>query len=194
MAEFFGFEIKRASKTSNSQTFTAPTADDGVQTIMGGGHYGTYLDIEGKVNNEADLIRRYREVAMQPECDQAIEDVINEAIVIDDNRETIRLNMHSVPFSTSIKKKIEEEFNNILSLLEFEQKGHDIFRRWYVDGRIVYHKIIDPKAIKDGITEIRYIDPRKIKKVRKPKKTDDQTFKPKDPNRPPVVEFEEFYI
>ena len=114
MAEFFGFEIKRASKTSNSQTFTAPTADDGVQTIMGGGHYGTYLDIEGKVNNEADLIRRYREVAMQPECDQAIEDVINEAIVIDDNRETIRLNMHSVPFSTSIKKKIEEEFNNIL--------------------------------------------------------------------------------
>ena len=131
---------------------------------------------------------------MQPECDQAIEDVINEAIVIDDNRETISLNMHSVPFSTSIKKKIEEEFNNILSLLEFEQKGHDIFRRWYVDGRIVYHKIIDPKAIKDGITEIRYIDPRKIKKVRKPKKTDDQTFKPKDPNRPPVVEFEEFYI
>ena len=78
--------------------------------------------------------------------------------------------------------------------MEFEQKGHDRFRRWYVDGRIVYHKIIDPKAIKDGITEIRYIYPRKIKKVRKPKKTDDQTFKPKDPNRPPVVEFEEFYI
>ena len=195
MAEFFGFEIKRASTKNTSQSFTAPTADDGVQTIMGGGHYGTYLDIEGKVNNEADLIRRYREVAMQPECDQAIEDVINEGIVIDDNRETIRLNMHTVPFGTSIKKKIEEEFNNILSLLEFEQKGHDIFRRWYVDGRIVYHKIIDPKNIKAGITELRYIDPRKIKKVRKPKKTEgEQTFKPKDQHAPPVVDFEEFYI
>ena len=195
MAEFFGFEIKRASTKTTSQTFTAPSADDGVQTIMGGGHYGTYLDIEGKVNNEADLIRRYREVAMQPECDQAIEDVINEGIVIDDNRETIRLNMHTVPFSTGIKKKIQEEFNNVLSLLEFEQKGHDIFRRWYVDGRIVYHKIIDPKNIKGGITELRYIDPRKIKKVRKPKKTEgEQSFKPKDQNAPPVVDFEEFYI
>ena len=195
VAEFFGFEIKRASTKTTSQTFTAPSADDGVQTIMGGGHYGTYLDIEGKVNNEADLIRRYREVAMQPECDQAIEDVINEGIVIDDNRETIRLNMHTVPFSTGIKKKIQEEFNNVLSLLEFEQKGHDIFRRWYVDGRIVYHKIIDPKNIKAGITELRYIDPRKIKKVRKPKKTEgEQTFKPKDQHAPPVVDFEEFYI
>tara|TARA_B100000085_G_scaffold247850_1_gene242497 strand:+ start:34 stop:1560 length:1527 start_codon:yes stop_codon:yes gene_type:complete len=194
VAEFFGFEIKRKDTPNNSQTFTAPTADDGVQTIMGGGHYGTYLDIEGKVNNEADLIRRYREVAMQPECDQAIEDVVNEAIVIDDNRETIRLNMHSVPFGTPIKKKIEEEFNNVLSLLEFEQKGHDIFRRWYVDGRIVYHKVIDPKDVKKGITELRYIDPRKIKKVRKPKKKENAEFKPKDLNTPPVVDFEEFYI
>ncbi len=193
MAEFFGFEIKRKETPSNSQTFTAPTADDGVQTIMGGGHYGTYLDIEGKVNNEADLIRRYREVAMQPECDQAIEDVINEGIVIDDNRETIRLNLHTVPFSTAIKKRIQEEFNNILSLLEFEQKGHDIFRRWYVDGRIVYHKVIDPNDVKKGITELRYIDPRKIKKVRKPKKKDNE-FRPKDPSKPPHVEFEEFYI
>ena len=193
MAEFFGFEIKRKENPTNSQTFTAPTADDGVQTIMGGGHYGTYLDIEGKVNNEADLIRRYREVAMQPECDQAIEDVINEAVVIDDNRETIRLNLHTVPFSTAIKKKIQEEFNNILSLLEFEQKGHDIFRRWYVDGRIVYHKVIDPNNIKNGITELRYIDPRKIKKVRKPKKKDND-FRPKDPSKPPHVDFEEFYI
>tara|TARA_Y100001938_G_scaffold127317_1_gene180077 strand:+ start:23539 stop:25062 length:1524 start_codon:yes stop_codon:yes gene_type:complete len=193
VAEFFGFEIKRKETPSNSQTFTAPTADDGVQTIMGGGHYGTYLDIEGKVNNEADLIRRYREVAMQPECDQAIEDVINEGIVIDDNRETIRLNLHTVPFSTAIKKRIQEEFNNILSLLEFEQKGHDIFRRWYVDGRIVYHKVIDPNDVKKGITELRYIDPRKIKKVRKPKKKDNE-FRPKDPSKPPHVEFEEFYI
>ena len=106
MAEIFGFEIKRKPTGASSQQFTAPTADDGVQTIMGGGHFGTYLDIEGKVNNEADLIRRYREVAIQPECDQAIEDIINEAIVVDDNKETVRLNMNKVPFSPKIKKSI----------------------------------------------------------------------------------------
>ena len=150
MAEIFGFEIKRKPAGQSSQQFTAPTADDGVQTIMGGGHFGTYLDIEGKVNNEADLIRRYREIAIQPECDQAIEDIINEAIVVDDNKETVRLNMNKVPVSDKIKKTIDDEFNNILSLIEFEQKGHDIFRRWYVDGRIVYHKVIDPKDIKQS--------------------------------------------
>ena len=194
MAEIFGFEIKRKPTGASSQQFTAPTADDGVQTIMGGGHFGTYLDIEGKVNNEADLIRRYREVAIQPECDQAIEDIINEAIVVDDNKETVRLNMNKVPFSPKIKKSINDEFNNILSLIEFEGKGHDIFRRWYVDGRIVYHKVINPKNLKEGITELRYIDPRKIKKVRKPKEDPTKSFKPKDPNKPEVVEFEEFFI
>ena len=194
MAEIFGFEIKRKPTGQSSQQFTAPTADDGVQTIMGGGHFGTYLDIEGKVNNEADLIRRYREIAIQPECDQAIEDIINEAIVVDDNKETVRLNMNKVPFSDGIKKSINDEFNKVLSLIEFEQKGHDIFRRWYVDGRIVYHKVIDPKNIKLGITELRYIDPRKIKKVRKPKEDPKSSFKPIDPNKPEVVEFEEFFI
>jgi len=194
VAEIFGFEIKRKPTGQSSQQFTAPTADDGVQTVMGGGHFGTYLDIEGKVNNEADLIRRYREVAIQPECDQAIEDIINEAIVVDDNKETVRLNMNKVPFSDKIKKTIDDEFNNILSLIEFEQKGHDIFRRWYVDGRIVYHKVIDPKDIKLGITELRYIDPRKIKKVRKPKEDPSKNFAPRDANKPEVVEFEEFFI
>ena len=194
MAEIFGFEIKRKDLKPNSQSFTAPTADDGTQTIMGGGHFGTYLDIEGKVNNESDLIRRYREIAMHPECDQAIEDIINEAVVVDDNQEVVRLNMNKVPFSSELKKKIAIEFKNIVSLLEFEQKGHDIFRRWYVDGRIVYHKLIDPKNTKIGITELRYIDPRKIKKVRAPKQKPGNEFAPKDPKRPQVVEFDEFFI
>jgi len=194
VAEIFGFEIKRKDLKPNSQSFTAPTADDGTQTIMGGGHFGTYLDIEGKVNNESDLIRRYREIAMHPECDQAIEDIINEAVVVDDNQEVVRLNMNKVPFSSELKKKIATEFKNIVSLLEFEQKGHDIFRRWYVDGRIVYHKLIDPKNTKIGITELRYIDPRKIKKVRAPKRKPGQEFAPKDPKRPSVVEFDEFFI
>jgi len=194
VAEIFGFEIKRKDLKPNSQSFTAPTADDGTQTIMGGGHFGTYLDIEGKVNNESDLIRRYREIAMHPECDQAIEDIINESVVVDDNQEVVRLNMNKVPFSSALKKKVSDEFKNVLSLLEFEQKGHDIFRRWYVDGRIVYHKLIDPKNTKMGITELRYIDPRKIKKVRAPKQKPGNEFAPKDPKRPQAVEFDEFFI
>ena len=194
MAEIFGFEIKRKEAKPNSQSFTAPTSDDGTQTIMGGGHFGTYLDIEGKVNNESDLIRRYREIAMHPECDMAIEDIINESVVVDDNQEVVRLNLNKVPFSSKVKKSIALEFQNILSLLEFEQKGHDIFRRWYVDGRIVYHKIIDPKDVKKGITELRYIDPRKVKKVRAPKAKPGGEFAPKDPNKPGAIEFDEFFI
>ena len=194
MAEIFGFEIKRKETKPNSQQFTAPSSDDGTQTIMGGGHFGTYLDIEGKVNNESDLIRRYREIAMHPECDMAIEDIINESVVVDDNQEVVRLNLNKVPFSSQVKKRIADEFKNIISLLEFEQKGHDIFRRWYVDGRIVYHKLIDPKNTKLGLTELRYIDPRKIKKVRAAKQKPGNEFAPKDPKRPQAVEFDEFFI
>ena len=194
MAEIFGFEIKRKETKPNSQSFTAPTSDDGTQTIMGGGHFGTYLDIEGKVNNESDLIRRYREIAMHPECDMAIEDIINESVVVDDNQEVVRLNLNKVPFSSKVKKSIALEFQNIISLLEFEQKGHDIFRRWYVDGRIIYHKMIDPKNTKAGITELRYIDPRKIKKVRAQKQKPGNEFAPKDPKKPQHIEFDEFFI
>jgi len=194
VAEIFGFEIKRKETKPNSQSFTAPSSDDGTQTIMGGGHFGTYLDIEGKVNNESDLIRRYREIAMHPECDMAIEDIINESVVVDDNQEVVRLNLNKVPFSSKVKKSIAIEFQNIISLLEFEQKGHDIFRRWYVDGRIIYHKMIDPKNVKAGITELRYIDPRKVKKVRAPKSKPGNEFAPKDPKKPPHVEFDEFFI
>jgi hypothetical protein len=194
VAEIFGFEIKRKETKPNSQSFTAPTSDDGTQTIMGGGHFGTYLDIEGKVNNESDLIRRYREIAMHPECDMAIEDIINESVVVDDNQEVVRLNLNKVPFSSKVKKSIALEFQNIISLLEFEQKGHDIFRRWYVDGRIIYHKMIDPKNTKAGITELRYIDPRKIKKVRAQKQKPGNEFAPKDPKKPQHIEFDEFFI
>ena len=198
MAEIFGFEIKRKEQKPNSQSFTAPTTDDGTQTVMGGGHFGQYLDIEGKVNNEADLIRRYREIAMHPECDMAIEDIINESIVVDDTQEVVKLSLDSVPFSSQIKNRIADEFKNIISLLEFEQKGHDIFRRWYVDGRIVYHKLIDPKDTKKGITELRYIDPRKVKKVRSPKQKPGSEFAPKEMQggvqKPGAIDFEEFFI
>jgi hypothetical protein len=115
-------------------------------------------------------------------------------VVVDDNQEVVRLNLNKVPFSSQVKKRITDEFKNIISLLEFEQKGHDIFRRWYVDGRIVYHKLIDPKNTKLGLTELRYIDPRKIKKVRAAKQKPGNEFAPKDPKRPQAVEFDEFFI
>ena len=195
MAELFGFSITRSkNEKATSQDFTLPSVDDGSQTVIGGGgHIGHYLDIEGQIRDESDLIRRYREVAMQPECDQAVEDIVNEAIVSDEIEPPVRLNLDRIkPFSLDLKKKIAKEFDEVLRLLEFEEKGHDIFRRWYVDGRMYYHKVIDPKNPKDGIRELRYIDPRKIKKVREIKKKDGPIKMPG--NAPDPMEYKEYYI
>jgi len=195
MAELFGFKITRSkNEKATSQDFTLPSVDDGSQTVIGGGgHIGHYLDIEGKIKDEADLIRRYREVAIQPECDQAIEDIVNEAIVSDEIEPPVRLNLDRVKtFSLDLKKKIQNEFDEVLRLLEFEEKGHDIFRRWYVDGRMFYHKVIDPQAPKNGIKELRYIDPRKIKKIREIKKKDGKMKMPGD--APDPMEYKEYYV
>jgi hypothetical protein len=195
MAELFGFSITRSkNEKATSQDFTLPSVDDGSQTVIGGGgHIGHYLDMEGQIRDEADLIRRYREVAMQPECDQAVEDIVNEAIVSDEIEPPVRLNLDRIkPFSLDLKKKIAKEFDEVLRLLEFEEKGHDIFRRWYVDGRMYYHKVIDPKNPKDGIKELRYIDPRKIKKVREIKKKDGPIKMPGD--APDPMEYKEYYV
>ena len=195
MAELFGFSITRSkNEKATSQDFTLPSVDDGSQTVIGGGgHIGHYLDIEGQIRDESDLIRRYREVAMQPECDQAVEDIVNEAIVSDEIEPPVRLNLDRIkPFSIDLKKKIAKEFDEVLRLLEFEEKGHDIFRRWYVDGRMYYHKVIDPKNPKDGIKELRYIDPRKIKKVREIKKKDGPIKMPGD--APDPMEYKEYYV
>ena len=195
MAELFGFKITRSkNEKATSQDFTLPSVDDGSQTVIGGGgHIGHYLDIEGKIKDEADLIRRYREVAIQPECDQAIEDIVNEAIVSDEIEPPVRLNLDRVKtFSIDLKKKIQNEFDEVLRLLEFEEKGHDIFRRWYVDGRMFYHKVIDPQAPKNGIKELRYIDPRKIKKIREIKKKDGKMKMPGD--APDPMEYKEYYV
>src|SRR5210317_235450 len=130
---------------------------------------------------------------MQPECDQAVEDIVNEAIVSDEIEPPVRLNLDRIkPFSVDLKKKIAKEFDEVLRLLEFEEKGHDIFRRWYVDGRMYYHKVIDPKNPKDGIKELRYIDPRKIKKVREIKKKDGPIKMPGD--APDPMEYKEYYV
>ena len=171
MAELFGFSITRVKKPQDpKQSFTQPQADDGTQTIAAGGYYGQYLDMEGQSKTEQDLIRRYREIALHPECDMAIEDIINESIVANELKDAIRLNLDQLPYGKDVRRKIEDEFKEVLRLMNFQTKGHDIFRRWYVDGRLYYHKVIDPESTRKGITELRYIDPRKIKKIREVRK------------------------
>jgi len=193
MAELFGFSITRQKKTADpKQSFTQPQADDGTQTIAAGGYFGQYLDMEGTAKTEQDLIRRYREIALHPECDMAIEDIVNEAIVANELKDAIRLSLEEVPFGAEVRRKIEDEFKEVLRLMNFDTKGHDIFRRWYVDGRVYYHKVIDRESPRKGITELRYIDPRKIKKVREVRK--------KRPDGPMphglaiIDEFEEYYL
>jgi len=171
MAELFGFSITRVKKPADpKQAFTQPQADDGTQTIAAGGYYGQYLDMEGQSKTEHDLIRRYREIALHPECDMAIEDIINESIVANELKDAIRINLDNLPFGKEVRRKIEDEFKEVLRLMNFNTKGHDIFRRWYVDGRVYYHKVIDRESTRKGITELRYIDPRKIKKIREVRK------------------------
>ena len=175
MAELFGFRITRAKQSGSSDGFTAPSTDDGTLDIVsGGGLYASILDMDGRDRNELDLIRRYRDIAQQPECDSAVEDIANEAIVSDERGQSVSLSLDRLELSTGIKSKIREEFNEVLRLLDFNSKGHDIFRRWYVDGRIYYHKVIDKKSPRKGIQEVRYIDPRKIRKVREQRKEKDQ--------------------
>ena len=193
MAELFGFSITRAKKQADpKQSFTTTQADDGTQTIAAGGYFGQYLDMEGTAKSEADLIRRYREVALHPECDMAVEDIVNEAVVANEMKSAVRVDVNNLPYGKDVRKKIEDEFQNILKLLNFNTKGHDIFRRWYVDGRIYYHKIIDRESPVKGITELKYIDPRKVKKIREiRKKRPDGS----GPNMLSVVdEFVEYYL
>ena len=173
MAELFGFKFERLKTGGSQEQFTEPSSDDGALETAGGGFYGQLLDTDGRERTEQDLIRRYRDIAQQPECDGAIEDIANEAIVSDERDKSVSLSLDRLDLSRNIKAKIREEFDEVLRLMDFNAKGHDIFRRWYVDGRIYYHKVIDTKAPRKGIKELRYIDPRKIKKVREQRKEKD---------------------
>jgi len=165
MAELFGFRFERM-KDVGGEKFTLPAPDDGTVEIAGGGFFGQVLDTDGRERTEQDLVRRYRDIAKQPECDSAIEDIINEGIVANEMDQAVSIVLDRLPYPSKIKKKIAEEFDGVLRLLDFDVKGHDIFRRWYVDGRMFYHKVIDKKFPRKGIQELRYIDPSKIKKVR----------------------------
>ena len=181
MVELLGFQITRNNDKEKpaeaKQAFTVPSPDDGTTTISAGGYFGQYLDMEVNAKNDIDLIKRYREIAQHPECDMAVEDIINEVIVSDERDTSVSLSLDKLAISENIKTKIRDEFDEVMRLMNFDEKGHDIFRRWYIDGRIYFHKVIDPKSPRKGLTEIRYIDPRKIKKVREVSKKRDSKGK-----------------
>jgi len=189
--QLFGFNISRADQEQKEdlKTFVPPQTDDGAIEIAPGGSYGTFVDLDGTAKSEAELVSRYREMSMQPECDSAVEDVINESIVMDDE-DPIEIVLDNLKQPNSIKNKIREEFETVLEMLDFSNKGYDIFRRWYVDGRIYHHIIINDKDPRDGIKELRYIDPRKIRKVR-------EKVKSKDPRTGATIynkEQKEYYL
>ena len=168
MAELFGFTIQKAQKElgPREKTFTDPTPDDGAIEVAGGGFFSSVLDTDGRERNELDLIRRYRDISMQSECDAAIEDIVNEGIISNLNDIPVNIDLTNLPYNDKIKKRIRTEFMEVLRLLNFNEKGHDIFRRWYIDGRMFYHKVIDNKDPQKGLTQLRFIDPSKIRKVR----------------------------
>jgi hypothetical protein len=173
----FGFEILRKKPEVQLQPQVAtPVNDDGALTVTAGGYFGTYLDLEASFKNENDLISRYREMAMQPELEAAIDDVVNEAIVHDVTGKSVTIVLDDLEQPEKIKDMIREEFNNVLRMLDFSNSGQDIFRQWYIDGRVFYQVLIDEKQPRLGIQELVYIDPRKIKKVRSiVKKKDSRT-------------------
>lgn len=189
--QLFGFNITRADQEAKEdlKTFVPPQQDDGAIEIAPGGSYGTFVDLDGTAKSEAELVSRYREMSMQPECDSAVEDVINESIVMDEET-PIEIVLDNLKQPNTIKNKIREEFETVLEMLDFSNKGYDIFRRWYVDGRLYHHIIINDKDPRDGIKELRYIDPRKIRKVR-------EKVKSKDPRTGATIynkEQKEYYL
>ena len=165
MSQLFGFSIKQEGGLPKGQSPIPPNADDGVTTVAGG-YFGSYVDIEGVARNEFELIRRYRDMALNPEVDSAIDEIVNETIVSDLDDSPVQVELSNLDVSVSIKNKIREEFNYIKRLLQFDSRSHEIFRNWYVDGRLYYHKVIDLNNPKSGILELRYIDPMKIKKIK----------------------------
>ncbi len=173
----FGFTISRQQDEEEKvvqQSFAPPATDDGALTITSAAYYGTYVDLDGTAKNEVELISRYREMAMQPEIESAIDDIVNEAIVQDDDGKITEIILDDLKQPDKIKKAIREEFNTILRLFNYQNMAQDIFRRYYVDGRMYYHVIIDRENPQEGIKELRYIDPRRLRKVREIKKQKDE--------------------
>jgi hypothetical protein len=172
--ELFGFSIgKKEKKNVKAQTFAEQEYEDGSLTVASGGAYGTYVDTEGAIKSESELINRYRDMGLQAEVEWAIDDIINESIVASKEKPLVRINVDNLNVSESIRDKIRLEFKQISKLLDLQNLGHDLFKRWYIDGRIYFHVIVDENNMEKGIHELRVLDPRKIKKIRE-KKNDRQ--------------------
>jgi hypothetical protein len=166
MVKLFGWEIRRKSDENEIESFAPKIEEDGATTVISaGGSYGTYVDLEGSARTEAELVAKYREISLQPEIEEAIDDIVNESMDTDDET-IVSINLDKLKYSDKVKKRIREEFDIILDLLQFNMIAFNIFRRWYIDGRMYYHVIIDLEKPEEGIKELRYIDPRKIRKVR----------------------------
>ena len=207
MAKLFGFKLPDPGDGKASKSIVSPvppSEEDKSDFYLSSGFYGQYVDIEGVYKSEQDLVRRYREMCLHPECDSAIEDIVNEAIVSDSNDSPLEIELSNLPASDKLKEIIRKEFKNIKSLMNFDKKCHEIFRNWYVDGRIFYHKVIDLKDPSAGIQEIRPIDPLKIRLIRKAEKDGANSQSPfdvarngKDPMNPEsyaAPEIEEYYL
>lgn len=172
---FFGWSVKRQPEPETQKSFSSEVKDDGAVVVQAGGTYNQYVDLDGTVKTEAELVSKYRDMALQPEIDRAINEVTNEAIVCEDDKFTVEIILDDLHISENVKKIITAEFNTILDLLDFKNNAYDIFKRWYIDGRSYYHVIVDEAALGEGIKELRYIDPRKIRKVREIVKTKDRS-------------------
>ena len=190
--KLFGYKIgKEEAESEQLKSFVPSVDEDGSVPISGGGIYGTYMDLEGQIRSDSDLIKKYREMALQPECDAAIEDIVNESLVFDDGDYPVQVILDKLEQPESIKSKIRDEFYYVMKLLDFNNQGYDIFRRWYIDGRLYYHMMIDEKNPRQGLKEVRYIDPRKIRKVREAKKAQKN---PATGNLNPITSFNEYFM
>ena len=191
MAKLFGFSIEDTDTLPKDAVSPVPPNDaDGVEHYMSSGFFGSYVDIEGVYRTEFELIKRYREMALHPECDSAIEDVINEAIVADTHDSPVEIELSNLNASDGIKKKLRAEFKYIKELLDFDAKAFEIIRNWYIDGRLYYHKVIDLKNPQNGIEELRYIDAMKMRYVRKQKKKESDKYKKYVPKSDNPEDFE----
>jgi hypothetical protein len=189
-ASLFGIAIKRPEEAKPLPTFAPKEELDGAVVVAAGGQYGTYVDLDGTVRTEAELVNKYRDMSLHPEVMKAIRNIVNEGIIVEEGKKTVELVLDEIDIPDNAKEIIEQEFDELLRLLEFNQKQYHIFSRWYVDGRLYYHVVIDEKALTEGIQELRYLDPRKIRKVR-------EVTKVRDRNNPTIqvpVTKSEYYL
>ena len=192
--ELFGFSIgkKKQEEVKTSQEVITPDSYDGSYILETGGVFGTFVDFSGAVRDENQMIQHYRSMALYPEVDAAIEDIVNEAIVLDQDRKPVKLNLDHVNLSETIKTKVYSEYNHLLKLMDFSNKAPDIFRRWYIDSKLYYYKKIDKNDLRKGIIELVPVDPIKIKKIRKIEK-DKSIYRGMTPFSP-VKEINEYLL